>query len=184
MSWTLVLGPVWRATDLASLSGVIGLAYPFGDVVIVFYAVLAIRGLSAGDRRPLWFLLAGLLAMAFSDSGYAYLSVTGAYATLSPHLVDAGWVAAYLAIGLAALGADGSRAHVAERAHGGALPLVSIAAPFAPVLIALALTAIEIRLGHRPDRVAWAMAFALVALVLVRQALMLLELTGRREPLS
>jgi len=28
VSWTLVLGPVWRATDLASLSGVIGLAYP------------------------------------------------------------------------------------------------------------------------------------------------------------
>jgi len=110
--------------------------------------------------------------------------VTGAYATLSPHLVDAGWVATYLAIGLAALAADGSRAHVTDRAHGGAVPLVSIAAPFAPVLIAVALTAIEIRLGHRPDRVAWAMGFALVALVLVRQALMLLELTGRREPLS
>ncbi len=48
LSWTLVLGPVWRSADLSTWTGVVTLAYPFGDVVIVFFIVLAIRG---DDRR-------------------------------------------------------------------------------------------------------------------------------------
>jgi hypothetical protein len=47
-----------------------------------------------------------------------------------------------------------------------------------PVLIALGVTAVEIRLGHHLDHAAWLMAFALVALVLVRQGLILFELLG------
>jgi hypothetical protein len=46
------------------------------------------------------------------------------------------------------------------------------------VLLALGVTAVEIRLGHHLDHAAWLMAFALVALVLVRQGLILLEIVG------
>jgi hypothetical protein len=35
---------------------------------------------------------------------------------------------------------------------------------------------VEIRLGHRLDRASWLMAFVLIALVLARQGLMVLEL--------
>jgi len=35
---------------------------------------------------------------------------------------------------------------------------------------------VQIRLGHHLDRAAWLMAFGLIALVLVRQGLMVLEL--------
>ena len=50
------------------------IAYPFGDVVIIFFIVLAIRGMTGGDRLALWCLLGGLLAIALSDSAYTYLT--------------------------------------------------------------------------------------------------------------
>jgi len=57
VSWTLVLGPLWRSTDLTTLGGLVTLAYPFGDVVIVFFIVLAIRGMTGENRSALWCLL-------------------------------------------------------------------------------------------------------------------------------
>jgi hypothetical protein len=45
-----------------------------------------------------------------------------------------------------------------------------------PVLLALTVAAVEIRLGQHLDRAAWLMAFGLIALVLARQGLMVLEL--------
>jgi hypothetical protein len=56
--------------------------------------------------------------------------------------------------------------------------LASLIAPLLPVLLALTVAAVQIRLGHHLDRAAWLMAFALIALVLVRQGLMVLELLG------
>ncbi len=44
------------------------------------------------------------------------------------------------------------------------------------MLLALSVAAVEIKLGHHLDRAAWLMAFALIALVLARQGLMVLEL--------
>jgi hypothetical protein len=54
--------------------------------------------------------------------------------------------------------------------------LVSLIAPLLPVLLALTVAAVEIKLGQHLDRAAWLMAFALIALVLARQGLMVLEL--------
>jgi hypothetical protein len=179
ISWTLVLGPLWRSSDLSTWEGAVTLAYPFGDVVIVFFVVLVIRGMSGGDRLSLWCLLAALLAMALSDSIYTYLVDVGSYTSASP--LDTGWVAAYLGIALAAYSAlpqtaparDAARAPDAAPARPS---LVSLMAPLLPVMIALGTAAVEIRLGHHFHHAAWVMAFVLVALVLVRQGLILLEL--------
>jgi hypothetical protein len=173
LSWTLVLGPLWRSTDLGTWSGVVALAYPFGDVVIVFFIVLAMRGMTSGDRLSLWCLLAGLLAMALADSTFTYLTASSNYT--SPGLIDTGWVVAYLGIALAAFSSQPSSARVlsAERARPS---LASLIAPLMPVLLALAVAGVEIRLGHHLDHTAWLMAFGLVALVLVRQGLILFEL--------
>jgi hypothetical protein len=173
ISWTLVLGPLWRSSDLSTWAGAVTLAYPFGDVVIVFFVVLVIRGMSGGDRLSLWCLLAALLTMALSDSAYTYLVDVGGYTSASP--LDTGWVAAYLGIALAAYS---GRPQIAPAP--GAAParpsLASLMAPLLPVLIALGTAAVEIRLGHHFHHAAWVMAFALVALVLVRQGLIVLEL--------
>jgi hypothetical protein len=184
LSWTLVLGPLWRSADLSTLGGVVTLAYPFGDVVIVFFIVLAIRGMTGAQRLSLWCLLAALLAMALTDSTYTYLSEVANYSSGSP--IDAGWIAAYLGIALAAFSsgrgihAQAAAPDAATSAAYVAAPvrpsLVSLIAPLLPVLLALGVAAVQVKLGHHLDRAGWLMAFALIALVLVRQGLMVLEL--------
>jgi hypothetical protein len=173
LSWTLVLGPLWRSADLSTWTGIVALAYPFGDVVIVFFIVLAIRGMTGGNRLSLWCLLAGLLAMALSDSTFTYLTEVANYTSGS--LIDAGWVAAYLGIALAAFSSQ-SGSEVVPRAQHSRPSLASLVSPLLPVLLALSVAAVEIRLGHRLDHAAWLMAFGLIALVLARQVLMVLEL--------
>ena len=177
LSWTLVLGPLWRSSDLTTLGGSVNLAYPFGDVVIVFFVVLIARRIDTRDRLVLLWLLGGLLAMALTDTGYAYVAQVKGYATGG--LMDVGWVASYLAI---ALGAYFSRTverprHVAESLQ--PTP-ASFLAPFPPMLAALTVVAIELQLGNGLDGIAWAAALALVVLVLARQALLVLEVVGPR----
>ena len=36
ISWSFALGPLWRQTDLSTLGGVVAVAYPFGDIVMLF----------------------------------------------------------------------------------------------------------------------------------------------------
>jgi hypothetical protein len=180
LSWTLVLGPLWRSTDLTTLGGIVALAYPFGDVVIVFFIVLAVRGMTGGDRLALWCLLGGLLAMALADSSYAYLAETGSYDT--GNLIDAGWFVGYLGIALCAFSSD-ARVVAARRADS-PRTLASLVAPFLPVLVALIVPVIESGRGHHLDDAAWIMAFSLVALVLARQGLLVVDLlapSGERE---
>ncbi len=181
LSWTVVLGPLWRSADLSTWTGIVSLAYPFGDVVIVFFIVLAIRGMTGSDRHSLRCLLAGLLAMALSDSTFTYLTDVANYSSGS--LIDTGWVAAYLGIALAAFSSE-QEATLPERAAASAPSLASLVSPLLPVLLALTVAAVEIRLGHHLDRAAWVMAFGLIALVLVRQTLLVLELLalGRGSP--
>lgn len=57
LSWTVVLGPLARIADLSTSTGVVTLAYPFGDVVIVFFIVRAIRGMTSANRLSLCCLL-------------------------------------------------------------------------------------------------------------------------------
>jgi len=177
LSWTLVLGPLWHSANLSTWAGAVNLAYPFGDVVIVFFIVLAIRGMTGQGRLSLWCLLGALLVMALSDSTFTYLSDVASYSSSSGHLIDIGWIAAYLGIALAAFSsrADGA---VVPTAESSGPSLASLIAPLLPVLLALTVAAVQIRLGHHLDRAAWLMAFALIALVLVRQGLMVLELLG------
>ena len=68
LSWTFVLGPLWESTDLTTAGGLVALGYPFGDVVIVLFMVLAVRGITREGRLPLWLLLGGLLAMALAET--------------------------------------------------------------------------------------------------------------------
>lgn len=175
LSWTLVLGPLWRSADLSTWAGVVNLAYPFGDVVIVFFIVLAIRGMTGQGRLSLWCLLGALLVMALSDSTFTYLSDVASYSSSSGHLIDTGWIAAYLGIALAAFSSRADSA-VVPTAKSLRPSLASLISPLLPVLLALTVAAVQIKLGHHLDRAAWLMAFGLIALVLVRQGLMVLEL--------
>jgi hypothetical protein len=176
--WTPLLGPLWRTTDLSTLGGLVALAYPVGDVVVVFLVVLAIRGMSNRERLDLWYLLVGLLAITCSDAVYGYLTEVRNYAT--GNAIDTGWVVGYLAIALAArssrAGEEIEGAPVEYR-----LSTMAIVAPFLPLLAALGLAAARIELGHSLDGVGLVTAFALVAVVLLRQALVAIDLFRRES---
>jgi two-component system sensor histidine kinase/response regulator len=178
LSWMSVLGPLWRSSDLTTLGGVVTLAYPFGDVVIAFFVVLALHRMTTPDRLGLWFLLAGLIGLALADSTYAYLVHVKRYAT--GNLLDTGWFAGFLGIALGALASNARCVRVRADSSLPALP--SLVAPLLPMLVALIVAANSIDLAHRPDGVALTMVFALVLLALVRLALLVLDCiaTSRR----
>lgn len=170
LSWTFILGPLSYSSDLTTLGGLVGVAYPFGDVVIVFFVVLAVRRMEGGDRLAMWCLLAGMLALALSDSIYTYLTGVQSYASGS--LLDAGWFIGYVAI---ALGAFCARGQVLSAVTGDAAPpsAAAVVVPFVPVLGALGVVAVEPAFVRELDPVTTTTAFALVLLVLGRQLLIL-----------
>ena len=178
IAWLLLLGPLWRSTDMSTLGGLVMFAYPSGDAVLLFLIVLVIRGTTDRDRVDLWLILLGLIAMTASDAVYAYLSEVAGYST--GNLVDVGWVAAYLVVAAAAYSANPE--HAAESARPRpTLTRAALLTPFAPVLIALTLAAIDIRLTHHLDRVAWITAVFLVCAVLLRQLLLAADLYVGRD---
>jgi hypothetical protein len=170
LSWTSVLGPLWRSSDLTTLGGVVTLAYPFGDVVIAFFVVLALYRMTTTDRLGLWCLLAGLIGLALADSTCAYLVQVKGYMT--GNLLDTGWFVGFLGIALGALVSEVRDLSVRADASLPAPALPALVAPLLPMLVALGVAGTSIDLGHRPDRVALTMAFALVLLALARQALL------------
>ena len=179
LSWSFVLGPLWRHTDLTSLGGVVAVAYPFGDVIMVFLVVGVLRDVASGDRFAMGCVLGGLVAMAGADSTYTYLTEVGRYAT--GNIIDTGWVIGYLGLALGAFCSSGAerteRARVAAPAG-----LRSMVVNFLPTLLALSVLTIEVAVGRKLYRSDWFIAMALVVLSLARQFLMLLEQIGPVRP--
>jgi hypothetical protein len=153
--------------------------------VLVFIVVLAVRRMTGADRLSLACLLGGLLAMAFADSAYAYLKGVEDFASGGP--LDAGWFAGYVGIALSAWLADAERSEIRVTDSPPLVPLAPVAPlapvviPFVPVIAALLVLGVETQLGHRPDALGLAIALALVALVLIRQALLTRDLRDRRD---
>ena len=181
LGWTLVLGPLWRHTDLTTAGGIVALAYPFGDMVIIFLIVLSVRSMTATGRRPLLWVLVGLLAMAVSDSTYAYLVEVGRYST--GNLVDVGWVVGYLAIAVGASG-DAGQAVLARSDQPTEASLVSLVTPYVPVLLALSVVTFELELHHQVDRLSWLAGFGLAMLLIARQALVLVDRRRESTPVA
>jgi hypothetical protein len=179
LSWTFVLGSLWRHTELTTSGGIIALAYPFGDMVIIFFIVLTVRSTATTGRRPLFWVLVGLFAMAVSDSTYTYLAETGRYST--GNLVDIGWVVAYLAIAVGA-SRDGGQEVLAPSHQAVEASLISLVTPYVPVLLALSVITFELELHHHVNRFSWLTGFGLTLLVIARQALLLQD--RRREVFS
>jgi hypothetical protein len=153
----------------------VAVAYPFGDVIMVFLVVLVIRELSTGDRFALGCVLAGLLAMAAADSTYTYLTEAGRYSV--GRLVDVGWVAGYLGLALGAFCSSGAE-HVEPARERSPAGVRSLVVAFLPTLLAMAVLTAEVAVGRKLFRSDWFIAMALVVLSLARQFLMLLEQVG------
>jgi diguanylate cyclase (GGDEF)-like protein/PAS domain S-box-containing protein len=179
-SWVIVLSKVFQQGG-DPFGHAISLAYPIGDVVvvtIVLYVVLRARQQRIATGIPMGLIGLALVAMAFSDSGFTYLTATNAYS--SGNLIDIGWFVGYILLLLAALRPS---AHLV-RDDGGlteSKPL-GMLLPYAAVGVALATSSIElVRSGTIDAFASWTRTAIIVAMV-VRQVLTLLEnrsLTGR-----
>jgi diguanylate cyclase (GGDEF)-like protein/PAS domain S-box-containing protein len=133
ISWIAVLGPLILAGADSLLAMIISLAYPVSDVVVVtmvLYIFARGRQLHA-TPMPLMLIGSGLVTFAISDSGFAYLTMTGMYN--SGAVIDLGWFAGFLLILVAALkptsgGATADRTALASRPLGVLLPYVAVIA--------------------------------------------------------
>jgi diguanylate cyclase (GGDEF)-like protein/PAS domain S-box-containing protein len=169
ISWSTVLGAVYRADSGDVFGKLIGLAYPAGDVVIgTMIVILAVR-VPRATRLPLYLLAGGLLANLLADSGFAYLTTTNQYGAGS--VIDVGWAAGYLLIAIAALrsasmpaltaGADSPPGHL------------GLLLPYLPVAAGALVAAIqEVAPGELDPVVFWSL-LAVIVLVVIRQFLTL-----------
>ena len=101
VAWTLGLSVVY-ATAAAPLEKLTNMAYPIGDILIGTLLVLSIRRAADEAHGRLLLLLGGLAANTLADSAFSYLNANGTYGAIGS-VLDAGWVAGYLMIALAAL---------------------------------------------------------------------------------
>lgn len=169
LSWTVVLGPVARASDMSTLGGLVAVAYPVGDVVLLVLVVMTVRSMSGRSGAGLWAVLAGLVCMAVSDTVYAYLTEVRSYA--SGGVVDVGWIAAYLAIGAGAFLSEpvAPAGPAREPSAAGSNALGSASAPYLLLLPAMVAVAVS-QLRHTAiGRGQWFLTCALLVLVLCRQ---------------
>ena len=92
--------------DGTPASTLITIAYPVSDLALIFAAlVLVVRAGPNLSRTTMMLLALGFIAIAVSDSLYAYLMETDVYT--SGNLIDTGWVFGYALVGAAALTAAG-----------------------------------------------------------------------------
>jgi two-component system, sensor histidine kinase and response regulator len=103
VSWALGLSTVFQNPGGGGLvADSIALAYPLGDIVVGTILILAIRRAADELHGRLLLLLGGLAANALADSVFASLTANGTYGAIGS-VLDAGWVAGFLMIGLAAI---------------------------------------------------------------------------------
>jgi len=170
-SWATVLGPLYRNHLNGLLAQVISLAYPMSDVVLVSLVVILLARSGIRGRESLGLVMMGIVAFAVSDTAFAYLTEVHQYSGGS--MLDAGWVAGYLLIGL---GAWRALVSPAEAPGTSETSTVFRVVPYLPVLVVLAVTSVQLLRGHPLEPVSWYLAFAIAVLVLGREALRLDDL--------
>jgi hypothetical protein len=174
-SWATVLGPLYRQHQGGALKQTLSLAYPASDVVMVSLVVILLARAGRRGRASLGLVMAGIVAFAIADSAFAYMTELNNYSNGT--ILDAGWVAGYLLIGLGALRAVYAPSTEAAEPS---VTTLSLLAPYVPVLAVLAVTSVELLLGRRLGIVDWIMVFALALLVLGRHLVILWDRAAQR----
>ncbi len=170
ISWYTVLAALVASPADTVLAQALSLAYPIGDVIVVtVLAIMWSRTLSEG-RGPIALLMCGLGSIALADSTFAYLQAQASFG--SGNVVDIGWVAGYLLVGLAALlalgRAMGTRRGTAPRWRAALLPYVPL-----PVAIGFAIDE-QLTQGYI-NTFTLSLGLGLFLLVLLRQGLAVRE---------
>ncbi len=176
ISWVTVLHAVYQAGADSPFSLTLSLAYPVGDVI----STVIVLSVVANTRRvsgPLIFVALGVLALAFSDSAFAYLSAITNFPT---NPMNTGWVAGFLLVGLGAIRAT----HSSDLEKPARLSRFRVLLPYLVLAIATSLGVAEAVRGERPDGVAIVTATALVLLIMARQMTSLIQVVDLSRKLE
>lgn len=99
-SWYFVLGPTMLQGQETFLAKIVGSAYPFFDIVLIF---CVLRLMMRSQNQALWpavqLLACGFLIIVLVDSAYDIMNLQNTYVN---GWQDAGWPLGYMLIGLAA----------------------------------------------------------------------------------
>jgi PAS domain S-box-containing protein len=167
LSWLTALHVVYQAGGDSLFALALGLAYPVGDVVTV---VIVLSTLTRVHRLDPALAMVGvaILLFAVSDSAFAYLTALGIYH--GSNLLDAGFVAGYLLLGLA------SMLHDAPATAREDTPPArwQVALPYVPLVLAGVVLLVDAH-GHTVDLFSEVVAIAIVGQVLLRQLMTVLE---------
>lgn len=168
VAWTLGLKTVFEDQQDPLFEKIIDLAYPLSDVLIGTILVLALRRARDESHGRLLLLLGGLAANSIADSAFSYLTATGAYGA-NGSLLDAGWVAGYLMIGLAALWPSAPARNVQPASQERPIDPWQLALPWVAILFA-GVTAVGLGLtGNEVGPVRTTVIGAIAILVMLSQ---------------
>jgi diguanylate cyclase (GGDEF)-like protein len=168
ITWITALGQVYRAGADSHFATVVSLAYPVSDLVLVTVAVVVISYARTGYRSGLITIVAGLVCLSVADSGFAYLTAIGHYGAVN--FIDAGWVAGFLVIAVAAV-----LDHTVHDDTVSALtPRTALLLPYLPATAAIAIVLHQVSTKKLDSTTGWAAALLAIALV-SRQVLVLLD---------
>lgn len=97
-SWYFVLGPIMLRGSESGMAKIVGSAYPFFDLILIFSVIqLTLRTYDLDLRLIVRFFLLGLLLIVIADSIYDYQTFQHIY---KPGWQDVGWPLGYMLLGL------------------------------------------------------------------------------------
>ena len=165
LSWLVLISPLAHNTALPLGTKLVSIAYPLSDILVLGVAVRLAVG--RGRRSPAYYMIVGaLVAVLAADSAYGWSLLHGVYNLATP--LDAGWIAAHLLFGAAALHPSmttvSQPAESEQRLNAGRLVAIAAAALIAPVVMVVNASS----LAGSDEVVAAGAAIVLFALVVVR----------------
>jgi diguanylate cyclase (GGDEF)-like protein len=172
LTWSTTLGAVVHAGAPTPLAFGVAIAYPVTDLVLVVIVVLLLAGPPVprtGDRQ-LALLGGGLFAICFSDSGFAYLVASGA--ETMPPLADAGFIIGPALLALAAVTRPDARRRESRTPD---TRWGHVLLPYLPVAATCGLIVAQLIRGRTVDRLEIGAEVLVVVLLIVRQAITLVE---------
>jgi diguanylate cyclase (GGDEF)-like protein len=170
IAWIGTLQATVTAGGDSTLSVVVSLAYPCGDVVLGTMGFLLATRTRRGGRGVITLLIVGLLGMTGSDLFFAMAEADGVY--VSGQFSDAGWIVGFCCLALAAALTARRPMALSEE---GAQRRWQLLLPYFPFGAAVGISAVELVRGRSLDTVQLTTLTAVIALVMVRQMVTLLD---------
>lgn len=158
--WALGLDDLFSAESDSWFAFAVSAAYPLADLVLLTVALLVLTRARSGQRGCVFVVTVALALIALSDAAFVFLTADDAY--VSGNLIDIGWVAGLLLLGIAAM--IGSRSTNVELGLARPPSRASLWLPCLPVPLA----AVFLVIGPQSAPMSVA-ALLLVSAVLARQ---------------